>query len=173
MKQQNIIIISVFIFVIIVFYLVSCQKNQKKEEVITNDNEPQEDIKYYQINLSGEFLRTGTYLIPSDWTLKMLFEYGGLKETGDTSSYILTDLIEDNKEYWVPFKGQQTTVSNLININKASVSELSSLYGIGEVLAVKIIEYREIKPFTSIEEIKNINGIGDYVYEKIKDLITI
>ena len=172
MKQQNIIIISVFIFVIIVFYLVSCQKNQKKEEVITNDNEPQEDIKYYQINLSGEFLRTGTYLIPSDWTLKMLFEYGGVKQDGDLRGFVLTDLVEE-KDYFVPKKSSETKDSSLININTADIYELMTLNGIGEVLAENIIEYRSEKLFTSIEEIKSVKGVGNYVYEKIKDCITI
>ena len=172
MKYQNVILISVFAVAIVVFYLISCQPIKPRVENVVEEGKDEKTI-YYNVTLKGEFIRNGSYLIPNNWTVEMLFEYGGLKKTGDTSSYILTDLIEDNKEYLVPFKGQQTTVSNLININKASVSELSSLYGIGEVLAVKIIEYREIKPFTSIEEIKNINGIGDYVYEKIKDLITI
>lgn len=60
-----------------------------------------------------------------------------------------------------------------ININNASVSELSSLTGIGEGKAKKIIEYREKNKFENIEDIKNVPGVGNSLYEKIKDNIEI
>ena len=60
-----------------------------------------------------------------------------------------------------------------ININTASINELTSLNGIGESKAKLIIEYRSKNPFKSIEEIKNVSGIGDKAYEKIKDYITV
>ena len=60
----------------------------------------------------------------------------------------------------------------LININEASEEELSSLTGIGSNKAKKIIEYRETNPFEKNEDIKNVDGIGDSLYEKIKDNIT-
>lgn len=63
--------------------------------------------------------------------------------------------------------------SDKININNASVSELSSLTGIGEGKAKKIIEYREKNKFENIEDIKNVPGIGNNLYEKIKDNIEI
>lgn len=60
-----------------------------------------------------------------------------------------------------------------ININTASEKELTALNGIGESKAKLIIEYRTKKPFTTIEEIKNVSGIGDSAYEKIKDFIIV
>lgn len=64
--------------------------------------------------------------------------------------------------------------SALININTASVSELTTLSGIGEVKAKAIIAYREtVGQFGSIEEIKNVSGIGEKTFEKIKACITI
>lgn len=48
-----------------------------------------------------------------------------------------------------------------------------SLPGIGEVYAQRIIDYRNGKLFSSIEEIKEVQGIGDKIFEKIKDSITI
>ena len=51
---------------------------------------------------------------------------------------------------------------------------MQSLPGIGKELATRIVEYREANnKFSKIEDIKNINGIGDNKFEKIKDLITI
>jgi len=60
-----------------------------------------------------------------------------------------------------------------ISLNKASLSELMTLSGIGEAKAKLIIEYREKTPFKDIGEIMNIKGIGNSIYEKIKDDITI
>lgn len=64
--------------------------------------------------------------------------------------------------------------NTLININTASLQQLMSLSGIGESKAQNIIKYREeIGTFNSIEDIKNVNGIGDSLFEKIKDNITV
>ena len=71
----------------------------------------------------------------------------------------------------------KTGVSNVkgkVNINTASLEELDTLPGIGESTANKIINYRkENGKFKSIEEIKEVSGIGDSKYEQIKDLIEI
>lgn len=61
----------------------------------------------------------------------------------------------------------------LININTATKEELMTLSGIGETKALAIISYREKTPFTSIEDIKNVSGIGDSTYNEIKDYITV
>ena len=61
-----------------------------------------------------------------------------------------------------------------ININTATADEFLSLPGIGEVLAARIIEYREQNGgFDSIAEIKEVSGIGDATFEAIKDMITV
>ncbi len=63
-----------------------------------------------------------------------------------------------------------TTVK--IDINKATVQELSQLKGIGDKTAEKIIEYRtNVGKFTKIEDIMNVKGIGEKKFEAIKDQI--
>lgn len=60
-----------------------------------------------------------------------------------------------------------------VSLNRASKEELMTLPGVGPKTADKIIEYREKNKFESIEDIKNINGIGDKTFERLKDLIQI
>jgi competence protein ComEA len=64
--------------------------------------------------------------------------------------------------------------SKIVNINLASAEELESLPGIGEAIAQDIISYREkYGLFKSKEELKNVKGIGDIKFEKVKELISI
>lgn len=65
------------------------------------------------------------------------------------------------------------TIGKKININTATKEELTTLTGIGESKANSIIEYRKTNQFKSIEELKNVSGIGEALYESIKDSITV
>ena len=61
-----------------------------------------------------------------------------------------------------------------VNINKATQSELETLPGIGEAMANRIIEYREQNGnFQKIEDLKNVKGIGEAKFDKIKELVTV
>ncbi len=82
----------------------------------------------------------------------------------------------NSKESTNSTQGNSTTntSSKKVNINTASQEELDSLPGIGPSIATKIIDYREQNgKFNSIEEIKEVSGIGDAKYDKIKDSITV
>ncbi len=69
---------------------------------------------------------------------------------------------------------ESTSTNKLVNINTAGVKELSTLTGIGEAKAQKIIDYREAnRGFKSIDEIMKVKGIGKATYEKFKANITI
>lgn len=82
-----------------------------------------------------------------------------------------TEVIEVNNCIQNTEKNNDTSK---ININTATIDELLKISGIGESKAKNIIEYREKNgDFKNIEDIKNINGIGDSLFNKIKDSITI
>lgn len=69
---------------------------------------------------------------------------------------------------------QETTITEPININTASASDFDKLPGIGASKAEAIVQYREKNgPFQKIEDLKEISGIGDALFEKIKDYITV
>lgn len=65
-------------------------------------------------------------------------------------------------------------INSKVNINTATKEELQTLSGVGESKAEAIIKYREEKgPFEKIEDIKNVSGIGESAFEKIKENITV
>ena len=64
--------------------------------------------------------------------------------------------------------------SIMVNINSCTQTELETLPGIGPSIALRIIKYREENgKFNNIEDIKNVNGIGDSKFNNIKDMICI
>lgn len=68
----------------------------------------------------------------------------------------------------------EVSVSYPLNLNTCTAQELMTISGIGEVKAVAIIEYREyLGGYTSVEQLKNIKGIGDKIYEKISPYLTV
>lgn len=67
-----------------------------------------------------------------------------------------------------------TAVSYPINLNTATVEELVSIDGLGESRASAIIEYRDyLGGYTSVEQIKEISGIGDATYAKLAPYLTV
>lgn len=63
--------------------------------------------------------------------------------------------------------------STLININSANKAQLMTLTGVGESKADAIITYRSNTPFTIIDDIKNVPGIGDSIFESLREYITV
>lgn len=71
----------------------------------------------------------------------------------------------------LPAFAQET---QLVNLNKAGIEELSTLKGVGPVTAKKILDFRsENGSFQSVEQLKDVSGIGDAKFEKLKDQVTI
>lgn len=93
-------------------------------------------------------------------------------ESVDISSYVDNGTsIIDNK---VQKENNTDTKKDLVNINTATKEQLLSISGIGTSKAESIIAYREEHgSFKTIEDIKNVSGIGDSLYEKIKNNITV
>lgn len=60
-----------------------------------------------------------------------------------------------------------------VNLNTASVKELTTLPGVGDATAEKIVAYREKHGFKDTRELMNIKGIGEKKYEKLKDNLSL
>ncbi|KPL87989.1 hypothetical protein SE16_10775 [Ardenticatena maritima] len=70
--------------------------------------------------------------------------------------------------------GQASAASGLVNINTATVAELDTLPGIGPSIAQRIIDYREQNgAFQTVDELKNVKGIGDKTFAEIAPLVTV
>ena len=94
---------------------------------------------------------------------------GGLTNNADTSALSLQKDIVHEDVIVIP----EIETIKKISLNTASQKELMTLPGIGESKAKSIIEYRQKTKFTTIEDIKNVSGIGEALYDSIKDDITV
>lgn len=167
--KKIIITLSVVLVCILTFATVAYAKDTTKQ---TSTNEV---INYVYVDVKGEVENPGVYRVSDKCRVFQVIEIaGGLTDLSDTSTINLASKINDEQMIVIPSKDSTTTYTGLININTANATLLDSLPGIGYSTATNIIEYRTNNgSFKSKEEIKLVNGIGDAIYEQIKDLITI
>ena len=125
--------------------------------------------KTIEVEVRGQVIEK-TINLPIGSTFNDLLKEIELVDGYDISSYSLNQVLYNKQIIVIP----KLKEYQLISINSASINELCTLPGIGESTAVKIIEYRNnYGGFNSLEELKNISGIGEKKYEKIKELITL
>lgn len=161
-----------------------------------------ETVRLISVYICGEVRNPGIYEAPRGVMLNDIIEdAGGLTEnasvnninlvyqiTGNMSIYIPSedeikngftggDIIRQDGVYvWGNSSGGSSDPGEstlMVNINTAALDELKSLPGIGEVTAQAIIDYRNTTPFSAIEDIKNVTGIGDSKFNRIKDYICV
>lgn len=123
-----------------------------------------------QIEVKGEVNNPGIYTIKWDGTVEDCVESaGGLTKDADPDA--LSFVLQPEPDSVVVIPKINEDGFERISINTASLEELDTLPGIGPAIAQRIIDYRSVTPFSSLEQIKEVKGIGDKMFEKIKDLI--
>jgi len=142
------------------------------------------------VHISGEVYNPGIIQLELGKRLDDAIKLaGGLKKDADIDRINLAKKLSDEEKIYVPKVGEivvdeilaeateissnKTNELSKININNCSKGDLLLLPGIGDVLADRIVEYRNTNKFSDIHDIKNVSGIGDKKYEAIKDLITV
>ena len=133
------------------------------------------------IEVVGEVNNPGIYRISKPiMVLEAIDLAGGLSANADMNyvhkSLALSKTVTNNEKIYIPRISEAVNStsapadSSLININSATKDQLDVLPGVGDVTAQKIIDGR---PYSSIEDLKLLEGISDSLYNKIVTLITI
>ena len=176
---------NIIFFLVIVLMLVFLTVSQ----VYTKRHQE----KIIGIHIKGEVKNPGYFEVKNGSRLNdVIKKAGGETDDADLDRVNLAQKVLDGEEIIIPKKGEpaetpanrdmyytqkneiDTENTELININSAQMYQLCTINGIGEATAEAIIAYRNEKGgFKSIEEIKNIKGIGNRKFEEIKDKITV
>ena len=133
----------------------------------------------------GAVLNPGVYFLPQGSRVEDALEAaGGPTDEADLVRVNLAKRVYDEEQIYLPRLGEENPplpppsapsggqAGGKIDINAATAVELETLPGIGPVLAQRIVDCRETNgPFAAIEDIKNVQGIGDVTFEEIKELI--
>lgn len=161
------------------------QEIKKEENNITN--------KEITVYVSGAVNKPGIVTLNEGDRLATAVEkVGGTTQKADLNGINMAIKLKDEMHYIIPrigevvkdsesevisygnFNQAESSKTSQININTATIEELDKLPGVGEATANKIVNHRsESGEFKSIEEIKNVNGIGDKKFEEMKNLICV
>ena len=178
------------------------EDNLTTNTAVENNNEiVEEENNTIVVHITGEINYPGVVVLKEGARVVDAIEAGGGEtDEADLSSLNLAYMLSDGEKIYVPNKeetsqesqereyitsakdnseqsenGAKSTGTNFkININTAKQEELTQITGIGDSTAKKIIEYRtQNGKFKSIEDIKNIPGIGDRKFNAMKEEITV
>lgn len=176
-----------------IFLYITEEKNENillEPEIIEVEEEVEELIeekpKIY-VDIAGEILNPGVYVLEEGSRVNdLIILAGGVTKEANLSNVNLAYTLSDGIKITIPNKKDTNTknilqssmvnniVNDVININQAGIEELVTLSGIGESIAQDIINYRSKNgSFKKKEDIKNVSGIGESKYSKIKDKITV
>ncbi|MEE1108006.1 helix-hairpin-helix domain-containing protein [Macrococcoides canis] len=162
-----------------------------KKEAVTQESAAVQNIK---VDIKGAVKYSGVYDAQQGDRVHDVLKHAEVLPNADLDAVNLSQEVRDALVIYIPFKGEVKTdkytlyqsagdlsasdsggaVQNKININQAEQSELEEIPGIGPKKAQDIIKYRtDNGGFKSIEEIKEIRGVGDKTYESLKDYIEV
>lgn len=137
-----------------------------------------------RVYVSGAVQHPDVYTLQPDSIVKdALLAAGGPTDDADLDRINLALLVADGQHVYVPRQGEenppvqppasQPAAGQKVNINTADLAALESLPGIGPVLAQRILDYRQANgPFSRIEDIMNVSGIGQATFAELRDLIS-
>lgn len=128
------------------------------------------DLKQYEnatkkVEVKGAVEKPGVYEVELHASVEDILKLAKLKANSDVSNLNLSFDIENQGVIVV----DEISEKHKISINNATLEELDQLNGIGEATALRIIEYRSHTPFKKIEDIMQVKGIKQKLFEKIKD----
>ncbi len=144
---------------------------------------PPTPLKKISVYVSGQVKDISVVELEDNGNLRLVDAVnlaGGLTDLADADAVNLSAPLTDGQHVRIPAKeislmSQSISAEgDLININTADINELATLKGIGSAMAQRIIDYREQNGgFKSVDELKNVRGIGDKKFDTLKDKVTI
>lgn len=146
---------------------------------------PPPPVKKISVYISGQAKKTAVVELEDNGNLKLVDAVnavGGLTDLADAEAVNLAEPLTDGQHIHIPTKEiflqpqsiASTSSGDLVNINTADEEQLAAIKGIGPSLAQRIVEYREQNgAFKTVDEIKNVRGIGQKKFDAFKDKITI
>ncbi len=176
----------------VLFALFGCAKNQKEQIAL----EPLEEGSEYAgedetemqtwiyVHVCGAVKSPGVYALAQESRVYEAIQMaGGFTEEAAVTQINQAELVQDEGYIYVPTLHEvesgyvsevQAGDSQKVNLNRATKEQLMTIPGIGEAKANQIVAYRqEHGTFKSIEDVMNISGIKEGLFEKIKDYITV
>ena len=149
-----------------------------------NDVSNLSEVNMFYVEIKGEVMYPDVYEVEEGSIIKDLIDKaGGLNSEANINNINRAAMLSENQLIIIPNandKEESIAVDFnikkdvLININTGDIGELTKINGVGETKAQNIIDYREKNgEFKTIEEIKNVDGIGDKTFEKMKDSIKV
>ena len=162
------------------------EKEFDKKDLEKLEIESADENKEIMVHISGAVKNPGILKINSSKRVVDALEMaGGATDDADLDKINLAAKLHDEEKIYIPKIGEVSNneISSLvssgennnagkININTADSTELQKIPGVGAKTAEKIINYRSQNSFSSIEDIKNVDGIGDKKFESMKDYIS-
>ena len=184
-KDRIVILIFILLIGIYGFYInfkddkVKSQKPEKNQTLQSTIDSTTN--KYLYIHVDGEVVNPGMYKLKHGERINdAIMQAGGLTDKAITNNINFAQKLEDEMKIHIPSNesindnNENSSIKKgKININTATSAELMTLPGIGEVKADSIIKYRENTKFVKIEDIMNVNGIGDSTFDSLKEEISI
>lgn len=163
-------------------YMKNIYVEDNTNEKANTDKEVVAESRTIIVEIKGEVAKPDVYELPEGAIIKDLIDIaGGLTKDANINDINRAKKLENHELIIINNKNVDNNLgreinskSELININTADIKELQELDGIGESKAQKIIDFREKNGrFKTKEDLKNVSGIGDKLYEGIEDKITV
>jgi competence protein ComEA len=131
------------------------------------------------VHVTGAVVRPGLFeLADGARVIDAIAAAGGFTETADQNQLNLARVLTDGEQFAVPVEGEggadAVASDSRVNLNTADAAALDTLPRVGPAMAARILAWRDINGrFTSIDDLRNVSGIGDKTFEGLRELITV
>jgi competence protein ComEA len=127
------------------------------------------------VDVAGNVRRPGLVRLPAGSRVAdALAAAGGLRPGASTAGLNLARKVVDGEQILVGTPAAAPTSGALLNLNTATADDLDALPGVGPVLADRIVEWRTAHgPFTTVDQLREVSGIGARKLASIRELLTV